>query len=120
MCRWVPSLLVISQAILYSYGFIGFDHDSHKDTGDEHAFVESQPEIVSDGSLITDTICKYIVWVCTSRSIKPHSTLYTYMSDPYTWITQDDLNNLVYDYFHLYPSYLDLMRLLQITIDRCE
>ena len=42
------------------------------------------------------------------------------MSDSYTGLTQDDLNNIVYDYSYLYHSCSDLMRLLQITIHQCE
>ena len=97
--------------MLYAYGFIRFDHDYHKTTGDEHAFVGSQSEIVSNGSLITDTICRYIVWMYTSLPTKPHSTLNTDMSDTYTGLTQDDINNIVYDYSYSYHSCADLMRL---------
>ena len=104
--------------MLYAYGFIRFDHNSHNNIGDEHAFIGSQPEIISNESLITEAIYRYIVWMRTSLPTKPHSTLNPDMSDPYTGLTQDDLNNLLYDYFYLYHSCLDLMRLLQITKHR--
>ena len=101
--------------MLYAYGFIRFDHDSHNNTGDEHTFVGSQPEIMSNKSLITDAVYRYIVWMYTSLPTKPHSTLNPDMSDPYTGLTQDDINNIVYDYSYSYHSCLDLMRLQQIT-----
>ena len=87
--------------MLYAYGSIGFYHDSHKNTGNEHAFVGSQPEIMSKGLLITEAICRYIVWMYTSLPTKPYSTLNTDMFDPYNGLTQDDVNNLLYDYFYL-------------------
>ena len=110
----------ISEAMLYAYGSIVFDHDSHKTTGDEHAFIGSQSEIVSNRSLITEVIYSYIVWMYASLSTKPHSTLNPDMSDPYTGLTQDDINNILYDYSYLYHSYSDLMKLLQITGHRCD
>ena len=97
--------------MLYAYGSIGFYHVSHKNTGVEHAFVGSQLEIVSDRSLITDAVYRYIVWMYTSLPTKPHSTLNTDMSDTYTGLTQDDINNIVYDYSYSYHSCADLMRL---------
>ena len=42
------------------------------------------------------------------------------MSDPYTGLTQDDINNIVYDYSYLYHRCSDLMRLQQITKHRCD
>ena len=54
----------ISQAILHSYDSIGFDHVSYKNTGDEHAFVGSQ--LMSNKSLVTDAVYRYIVWMCIS------------------------------------------------------
>ena len=110
----------ISEAMLYAYGSIGFDHDSHKNTGVEHAFVGSQLEIMSNGWLITEAIYRYIVWLCTSRPTKLHSTLHPDMSDPYTGLTQDDLNNIAYDYSYSYHSCADLMRLQQITNHQSE
>ena len=118
MCSLVLAPPFISQAILHLYDSIGFDHVSYKNTGDEHASVGSQPEAVSDRWLITDTIYRYIVRMRTSRPTKPHSTLNTDMSDPYTGLTQDDINRNLYDYSYLYPSCSDLMRLLQATIHR--
>ena len=112
MCSLVLAPPFISQAILHSYGSIGFDHVSYKNRGDEHALVGSQSEIVSKGSLITDTICRYIVWMYTSLPANPYSTLNTDMSDTYTGLTQDEINNIVYDYSYLSPSGSDLMRLL--------
>ena len=106
--------------MLHAYGFIRFDHDSHKTTGDEHAFIGSQSEIVSNRSLITEVIYSYIVWMYASLSTKPHSTLNPDMSGPYTGLTQDDINNILYDYSYLYHSYSDLMKLLQITSHRWD
>ena len=108
--------------MLYAYGSIGFNHDSHRNVGDEHAFVGSQPEIMSNGSLITEAIYRYIVRMGTSFPTKLYSTLNTDMSDPYTRLTQDDINHIVYDYsyLYLYHSCSDLMRLLQITRCRSE
>ena len=114
------SFASISEAMLYAYGFIGFDHDSHKNTGVEHAFVGSQLETMSNGSLITEAVYRYIVWMCISLPANPYSTLNPDMSDPYTGLTQDDINNTVYDYSYLYPSCPDLMRLLQTRRHRCE
>ena len=104
--------------MLYAYGFIRFDHDSHNNIGDEHAFVGSQPEFISNKSLVTDAVYRYIVWMCISLPANPYSTLNTDMSDPYTGLTQDDINRNLYDYSYLYPSCSDLMRLLQATIHR--
>ena len=42
------------------------------------------------------------------------------MSDPYTGLTQDDINNIVYDYSYLYHRCSDLMRLQQITKHQSE
>ena len=95
--------------MLYAYGSIGFDHKFHKNTGVEHAFVGS------NGSLITEAIYSYIVWMYASLSTKPHSTLNPDMSDPYTGLTQDDINNILYEYSYLYHWCSDLMRLPQIT-----
>ena len=120
MCRWVPSLPIISEAIPYSYGSIGSDHDSRKNTGDEYAFIGSQPEIMSNKSLITDAVYRYIVWMCISLPANPYSTLNPDMSDPYTGLTQDDLNSIVYDYSYFYHSCTDLMRLQQINNHRWD
>ena len=70
---------------------------------------------MSNGLLITEAIYRYIVRMGTSFPTEPHSTLNPDMSDPYTGLTQNDLNNIVYDYSYLYHSCSDLMRLLQIT-----
>ena len=45
----------------------------------------------------------------------PYSTLNPDMSDSYTGLTQDDINNILYEYSYLYHWCSDLMRLLQIT-----
>ena len=75
---------------------------------------------MSNRSLITDAVYRYIVWMRISLPKNPYSTLNTDMSDPHAGLTQDDLNNIVYVYSYLYPSCSDLMRLLQITIYQCE
>ena len=93
---------------------------SHKNTGDEHAFIWSQLEIISNESLITEAIYRYIVWMRTSLPTKPHSTLNPDMSDPYTGLTQDDINNILYRFSYLYHWCSELMRLQQITQHRCE
>ena len=111
MCRLVLAPPFISQAILHSYDSIGFDHVSYKNTGDEHAFVGSQSKIGSNGSLITDTICRYIVWMYISLPANPYSTLNPDMSDPYTGLTQDNINNILYEFSYLYHWCSELMRL---------
>ena len=110
----------ISEAMLYAYGFIRFHHDSHNNTGDEHAFVGSQLEIMSNGSLITEAVYKYIVWIRISLPANPYSTLNPDMSDPYTGLTQNDINNFMFDHSYLYHSCSKLMRLQQITNHRWE
>ena len=104
--------------MLYAYVSIGFNHDSHRNTGVEHAFVGSQLEIMSNGSLITQAVYRYIVWMCTSLPTKPHIILYPDMSDPYTGLTQDDIDNILYEYSYLYHWCSDLTRLQQITKHR--
>ena len=42
------------------------------------------------------------------------------MSDPYTGLTQDDINNILYGFSYLYHWCSELMRLQQITQHRCE
>ena len=70
---------------------------------------------MSNKSLITDTVYRYIVWMRISLPTNPYSTLNTYMSDPYTGLTQDDINSILYEYSYLYHWCSDLMRLVQIT-----
>ena len=58
-------------------------------------------------------LCKQIH----SRNVQPPAPTNPYnipkpdMSDPYTGLTQDDINNIVYDYSYSYHSCADLMRL---------
>ena len=68
---------------------------------------------MSNESQVTDAVYRYIVWMCISLPANPYSTLNPDMSDPYTGLTQDDINNLAYDYSYLYNSCSDSMRLTQ-------
>ena len=56
----------------------------------------------------------------TSLPTKPYSTLNPDMSDPYTGLTKDDINNFAYGYFYLSHWCPDLTRLQQVTKHRCD